>query len=112
MTYEQYWDGDPAMTKYYQKCSEINLERESQRMWLQGLYIYDALLRVAPLYDFMSSKRVAQSYVEAPYPVTPKRNQQAREDAAKKKLANDLDFVKSWAESFNKQFKGGREGVQ
>lgn len=112
MTYEQYWDGDPAMTKYYRQCSEINLERESQRMWLQGLYIYKALLCVAPLYDFMSRKREPQPYLEAPYPVTRKRDNQARKEAADKKLANDLDFVKAWAESFNKRFenKEGSEG--
>ena len=43
MTPEQYWDGDPTLTKYYRKADEIKKERLNEELWLQGMYIYEAL---------------------------------------------------------------------
>lgn len=49
-------------------------ENRNWEMWMQGAYIYDALLRVAPiLRATMSKERVEpEKYIDAPYPLTEK----------------------------------------
>ena len=64
MTEEQYWDKDCCLVKFYRKSEELRKERVNQEAWLQGMYIYDALLRVAPvLHAFAKKGTKPQPYV-------------------------------------------------
>ncbi len=49
MTEEQYWDRDSTLVKSYRKAEELRKERVNQEMWLQGMYIYDAISRLSPI---------------------------------------------------------------
>lgn len=82
MTEEQYWNGDCTLVKYYREADEIRKERMNQERWLQGMYIYDAMSRLAPLFSSFGKKGVKpQPYVEEPYPI----NKQDLEEAERKK---------------------------
>ena len=43
MTPEQYWDGDCMLAKYYRKAQELRRQERNTELWLQGLYVYDAV---------------------------------------------------------------------
>ncbi len=74
MSYDEYWNMDPWLVVAYRKAHKMRVEQRNWEMWMQGAYVYDALLRVAPVFRMsMSKERVEpEKYVDAPYPLTQK----------------------------------------
>ena len=107
MTSEQFWDGDPYLAEYYRKADEMRIERRNQELWLQGLYIYEALCDVSPIFQAMAKKGTkAKPYTEQPYPIT---ERQRRNDAREKEKAiakKGKLFMESLMRSTNKKFNG------
>ena len=69
MTYEQYWDGDCWLTKYYREAYKLRVRRDNEQAWLIGRYVYDALCAVSPLlHAFAKNGTQAHHYLEKPYP--------------------------------------------
>ena len=90
MTEEQYWDRDCTLTKYYREADELRKERMNQERWLQGMYIYDAISRLAPLFPAFAKKGARpQPYVEEPYPI----NKQSIKEAEHKREKAQFDKV-------------------
>lgn len=56
MTEEQYWDRDSTLVKYYREAEELRQEKFNQEAWLQGMYVYDALARIAPILHAFAKK--------------------------------------------------------
>jgi hypothetical protein len=51
MTYEQFWNQDCDLVKYYRKAAQIKQDLKNQNAWLQGLYYLRKLwLMVAPIF--------------------------------------------------------------
>ena len=85
MTYEQFWDGDPNLVKYYKQADEMKTERKNQELWLQGLYVYEALCDVAPILQAMAKKGTkARPYPEQPYAITEKQRKREIEERERK----------------------------
>ena len=81
MTYEQFWDGDPYLAKYYRQADELHIERRNQELWLQGLYVYEAMCDVAPIMHAMAKKGTkARPYPEQPYAITEKQRRREIEE--------------------------------
>ena len=81
MTYEQFWDGDPHLAKYYRQADELRIERKNQELWLQGLYVYEAMCDVAPIMHAMAKKGTkARPYPEQPYAITEKQRRREIEE--------------------------------
>ena len=79
MTYEEFWYGDPWKIKIFKKAHELKNEIVNQQMWLQGLYIYDAVSAVVS-----SALGKKQKYTERPIELRPKTDaKEAREKAVK-----------------------------
>ena len=90
MTPEQFWDGDPLLAKYYRQADEIKWKRKNQELWLQGMYIYDALCDVAPILQAFAKKGTkATPYPDHPYSLT------AKEREAERKLQKERDREKA-----------------
>lgn len=71
MTYEQFWEGDPSLAKYYRKAYELQRKRRNEDLWLQGMYIYEALCDVSPLLQAFAKKGTkAHPYASRPYSIT------------------------------------------
>lgn len=69
MTYEQFWDGDCWMTKYYRDAYKLRTRRDNEQAWLIGRYVYDAVCAVSPLlHAFAKNGTTAHPYLERPYP--------------------------------------------
>ena len=85
MTYDQFWNDDPALARYYRQADEIKVERKNQELWLQGLYVYEALCDVAPILHAMAKKGTkAQPYPEKPYAITERQRRREAEEKERK----------------------------
>ena len=106
MSPEQYWDGDPMLAKYYREADELKRSRRNQELWLQGMYIYEALCDVSPVMNAFAKKGTRPSpYPDHPYPLS------VKERATEKKMREDRErekarrYMESAMERLNKQFQ-------
>lgn len=69
MTYDAFWHGDVDMARAYRKADEMKRRRENEALWVQGLYIRDALLcTVGNMFSGKGSKK--HEYPKEPYAIT------------------------------------------
>lgn len=102
MTTEQYWDGDASLPKYYRQAAQIKQDLQNQNLWLQGLYIYEALLDVCPVYHTFAKRGTkAIPYRSEPIPLR-ESQQEKRERKADNKAKVAME---SFAVAFNRKFK-------
>lgn len=107
MTYEQFWDGDPHLAKYYRQADEIKTERKNQELWLQGLYIYEALCDVAPILQAMAKKGTkARPYPEQPYAITEKQRKRELEEKERRVADKGKRMMEMFMRQSNKQIDG------
>lgn len=106
MTYDQYWYGDVRMAGAFIKADEIRQERTNTEMWLQGMYIYDAISRLAPILNGFAKDPKPLKYPDKPYPTKKSQEKQAKltpeqEDAEQDKA---IAFFTAWAKAVGKRF--------
>ena len=107
MTAEQYWDGDCTLVKYYRKAEELRNEKRNQELWLQGMYIYEALCDVAPILHAFAKKGTKPTpYSEKPYPLNAKQTKQDEEEKQRRLTEKGKRFMEAMAASINKKFEG------
>ncbi len=105
MTEEQYWDSDPTLVYYYREAEEIRKERRNQEMWLQGMYVYDAISRLTPvLHAFAKKGTKPQPYVEEAYAINKKTAEQAEERKARAKSQKGVRYMEALMAQNNKRF--------
>ena len=112
MSYEDYWDGDCEMVKYYRRKDELDISRMNFELWLQGAYIYEALLYVSPTYDSFSKHRTPQPYREQPIPLTEKEADRQQEERERKIMETNRAAMEEAMIKVNKRFKSKKEGGQ
>lgn len=106
MTEEQYFDRDSTLVIYYRKADEIRKQKQNTMAWLQGMYIYDTILRLAPaIRPFGKKGTKAQPYVEEPYPITEKEIEKKQEKKEKANANKGLLYMQSLMSSTNKKFE-------
>lgn len=106
MTYEQFWNDDPMLAKYYRQADEMRFDRRNQEMWLQGMYIYEALCDVSPILNPMAKKGTkVQPYSERPYAVTEKQRLREVEEREKANALKAKRFMEALMASNNARFK-------
>ena len=67
MTYEQFWEQDCELVKYYRKAAQIKQGLRNQDAWLQGAYFYEALIDAAPVLRAFAKKGTKPAlYRESP----------------------------------------------
>ena len=72
MSYDEFWNQDVRLVEVYRKAAELRDKRRNQELWLQGMYIYEALCDASPLFRFSMKKSTVkpEPYVKEPYPIT------------------------------------------
>ena len=107
MTYEQFWEGDPHLVKYYRQAYEMRIERKNQELWLQGLYVYEALCDVAPILQAMAKKGTkARPYPEQPYSITEKQRKREIEEKERAVAMKGKRMMEQFMRATNKKFEG------
>ena len=105
MTYEQFWESDPNLVKYYRQADELRIERRNQELWLQGLYVYEAMCDVAPIMHAMAKKGTkARPYPEQPYAITEKQRKRENEEKERAIANKGKRMMEMFMRQTNKQF--------
>ena len=69
MTYDDFWHGDVSMVRAYRKAEEMRRRKQNEILWLQGLYVRDALIcTVGNMFSGKSGTK--NEYPKEPYPIT------------------------------------------
>ena len=106
MSPEQYWEGDPALAKYYRKAEEMRVERRNQEMWLQGMYVYEAICDASPILHALAKKGTKpHPYADKPYPLTDKQRKQNTEEKEKAKFDKGKRLMEAFMKATNNRFK-------
>lgn len=104
MTYEQFWNDDCMLTRYYRKAHQMKQKRRNQELWLQGAYIYEVLTDVAPvLHAFAKRGTKATPYLAEPFALTNEEVKERKERDAKLKYDKHRAKLAAWAAKTNIQ---------
>ena len=107
MSYEQYWNGDCLLARYYRKAHQMKQQRRNQELWLQGAYFYEALIDVAPvLHAFAKKGTKATPYVSEPFALTDKEVRERRKREERLRYDKQKAKVAAWAAKTNMQMAG------
>lgn len=73
MTWDNFWYDDADMVKAYRQAQRIRNKRENQQLWMQGAYVYKAILCASPiLHAFAKAGTKPEPYPDMPYPIDEK----------------------------------------
>ena len=82
--YDDFWNGDYTRLKFELEAHKIRLEEKNQELWLQGLYVYDAV-SVAVNNALSGKGHQKQKYIEKPIRIT-EMTEAEKEEEQKKTL--------------------------
>lgn len=106
MTPEQYWDGDPILAKYYRQADELKRKRKNQELWLQGMYIYEALCDVAPVLQAFAKKGTKPlPYTDHPYSLTTKELEDEKKRQEEREREKAKRYMEAQMAKLNKRFE-------
>ena len=114
MTYDEYWKESPYRTKFYREAHELKVKQHDEEMWVQGMYIYEALCEVSPiLHAFSKSGTKPLPYASKPYLSAIKTEIEKNKEEEKQKIENDRLVAQihfqHWAENTAKMFANKQE---
>lgn len=99
MTSAEYWEGDNDLPKAYRKAFKLRQENKNYEAWLNGMYVYDAV--VSAMSHLSEKKSNHKNYAEKPYDFTPRKEEEKVEEAQ----AQAEVWLKSWVSATQKMFK-------
>lgn len=103
MSYDEYWNQDCLLVKYYRKAQKLKNEQINQQEWLLGLYIYEVLGDIAPiLHDFVKKGTKARPYPKEPFPIS----QEEVERREEKTLMEHRENLKNKLKEMSKKNNG------
>ena len=107
MTPEEYWHGDPKLTIAYREADKLKRKEANFNLWLQGRYIYDALILASPLLRTNLSKQkvTAHEYLERPYDLDEADRKKTEEEKAKAQQQKLFKGMQERMANINKKFK-------
>ena len=79
-------------------------KRRNQELWVQGAYIYEAIIDIAPvLHAFAKKGAKPLPYVSEPFPLTQKEVMERRKQEEKIKYNKQKAKIAAWAAKTNTQ---------
>ena len=110
MSPTDYWEGDPCLVKAYRKAWELKARERNREMWLQGLYIYEALCDVSPiLHAFAKNGTKPKEYLKEPIALTEKEVRERKERDERERYEKLKAHVLAWAAEHNNKSKEKKE---
>lgn len=112
MTYKEFWEDDPTMTKQYLEAFKIKQKNEIKNkeweIWKQGMYVYEALIDVSPILHAFSKAKKPLPYPEKPYGLEEDEEEEKDKITKEKEIENErlkaTVFFSNWARATRKQF--------
>ena len=105
MSYKEFWHCNTKVHRAYRKAWEQRKAYRNWEMWWQGGYLYEALVKAAPLMRTFGKGRIeAGKYSEEPYPLTQKEADERLAEQHRQKIKQMLAiFEKESAENAKKR---------
>ena len=88
MSYDEFWNDDPKKAYYYRKAQEIKLQQMNEQLWLQGVYMAQAInSTVGNMFKKKSQSPI--KYPDEPLPITQAQieEKKRKEEIRKQELA-------------------------
>jgi len=103
MPTDEFWNGDVELVKAYRKAWEYKQQQWNIQAYLNGVYTYQAIVRVAPiLHAFAKRGTKPMPYLDKPLEMDTKEQQEIKEQNKSRELQ---DKIASAFERFNKSFR-------
>ena len=83
MTWTQFWIDAPELAIAYRKAEAIRRRRKNEELWLEGIYVAEALSATV---GNMFSKGQKHPYPAEPFPITAAEQQERREREEKARM--------------------------
>lgn len=101
MSIDEFYNQDAILVKYYREAHEIKENRHNSHLWLQGMYIYDAIS--TSLYNVFCRTKGQQAsfYPLKPYPLT----DQQKEEEEKLIISEEQARAKVWMNTLVNAYK-------
>ena len=94
------------LCKYYREAEEIRNEKKNQELWLQGMYIYEALADISPvLHAFAKKGTKPQPYTETPYAITKKQVEKQKREKERLVFEKGKRFMEALQQQTNQKFE-------
>lgn len=93
MSYDEFWHGEPDRVNFYKKAYELHKETINNELWLQGLYVYRALMATSG-YSF-GNKNDPPKYYEQPIPFTKAERKAYEEKTVEREKQEALAFMQN-----------------
>ena len=110
MTYDQFWNEDCELVKFYHKAAQIKRDLKNQDAWIQGAYFYEALVDAAPVLRAFAKKGTKPTpYPDEPFNLFYKQDKKRQREVQEKNDNKAKAFMEAFAIANNKKFqeKGG-----
>lgn len=107
MSYDEYWHSSPYRAKFYLEAHKLKIKQKDEEMWMQGMYIYEALCDVSPILHAFSKKGTKPlPYSNRPYTASVQELQTKEDKEIEKKNAELIArvFFENWAKNTKKHF--------
>ena len=102
MSYDEFWEGDAVLPKYYREAYEHRNTQRNQDFWMQGLYVYEAVSVVVG--NALRKKGAkAENYPDKPHPFTKLEQEYERKQKELKEKQNREKakaIFSAWASKF------------
>lgn len=113
MTYDEFWYGEFYRTKFYRESYIIKNRHKDEELWLQGMYVYEALCKVSPILHAFSKKGAKPlPFSEKPYLSNSELHKTNEDKAQEKKNAELIARIhfENWARETKKKFEKKQGG--
>lgn len=102
MTPTEFWEGDCTLTKSYREAYKLKVNERNRELWLQGLYIYEALCDVSPvLQAFAKRGTKPREYLKEPIALTKEEIEERRIRDEKRRFEELKARISTWAANTN-----------
>ena len=100
MSFDQFYNQDVTLAPVYRKAYEIKNEHDNNQLWLQGMYIYDAVRNA--IYNAFCRKAVQQaaSYTSKPYPINQEQLDKDHEKTVERERAKAKVWMENWVNAY------------
>ena len=108
MSYDEYWHGDAYVVKFYKEAHRLKLQAQDENNWMQGMYVYEAILDCSPILHAFSKKGTKPlQYAEKPY-LADSLREKTKEEIGQEKENERLKFIiqmNNWFQATTDHFK-------
>lgn len=103
MSYDEYWNANPYLVKYYYEAHKLRITQKNQEMWMQGLYFVKA---IDCTIGNIGNKGNKKKYPEEPFELFPDKSREEQERKAEKEREKAIASFMRLQGSLQTKFNG------